>query len=285
MTPVCFMRASSSVETISMRASSTAAERQKKPAETPTRHKRRCPAMVVWARTCHHRHHHGQARVLGCKRASKRVDRAVSQALQAPLASHVQWRRDHFPFGRWCGMQKCPAREGVCHAVSGAGRPWCDWLGGALRLKSEARHNMKGRENVAGGDGDGGMRFCDSFACLLCFCCVVLFARDWSATVLGLISLGGSMRGNGFDLAHAKSCSYLSSAERSASVSKLHGHANPVKCMQDMKQTRASWRTPEEKVEVGWLEQDRENRSGGLTMRLAHGIFASPKLRRLGGFV
>lgn len=138
MTPVCVMRASSSVETISMKSFLARQKQQKKPARSAhATRKETCPAMVVWATTYVTIVIITTARLLlraANEQARKKGRQGpVSQALslfQAPLASHVQWRRDHFPFGRWCGMQKCPAREGVCHAVFGAvERPRCDWLG------------------------------------------------------------------------------------------------------------------------------------------------------------
>lgn len=177
------MRASSSVETISMKSFLARQKQQKKPARSAhaTRKETR-PAVVVWARpsTCHHRHHHhGHAPPSGCKRAStkKGSTRAVSQAKSS---SRLPWRATC----NGAGIVSLLAAGVECkNALRAKGfvMPCSGRLGGhgvigsacALRLKSEARLSVKGRENVAGGARS--LRL--FFACLQCFWRAMLFCK------------------------------------------------------------------------------------------------------------
>ncbi|KAL7941331.1 hypothetical protein V8C42DRAFT_335425 [Trichoderma barbatum] len=86
-----------------------------------------------------------------------------------------------FPFWLLVWNAKMPcARRGLSSRV-GRWPPWCDWLSGALRLKSEARH--RAGKTWPGGDE----RWFATLVCCDVMCCDILQGSEAAshATVLG----------------------------------------------------------------------------------------------------
>lgn len=178
------MRASSSVETISMKSFLARQKQQKKPARSAhATRKETCPAVVVWART------YVTIVIITTARLLLRAanEQAQKQGRQGPVSQAKSSSR--LPWPATCngaGIVSLLAAGVECkNALRAKGfvMPCSGRLGGhgvigsacALRLKSEARLSVKGRENVAGGE-----EVCDSFlACLQC--CALLGCKGVKA--------------------------------------------------------------------------------------------------------